>query len=93
MTETFMANGKELHPDMQPMMDARDAAGPAVTVEEQRAAWTAYSNKLSEPHPADMTVDDRTLSCSHGGGPYASIAPREPRRRHHASSIPMVADS
>lgn len=75
MTETFMANGKELHPDMQRMMDARDASGPAVTVEEQRVAWTAYSNKLSEPHPADMTVDDRILSCSHGDVPVRVYRP------------------
>ncbi|NKB59382.1 MAG: alpha/beta hydrolase fold domain-containing protein [Alphaproteobacteria bacterium] len=66
MTDTFMANGKELHPDMKPMLDARGGAGPAVTIEEQRAAWTNYSNALSKPHPADMAVDDRTLSCGHG---------------------------
>ncbi len=66
MTDTIMANGKELHPDMKHMLDAREAAGPVSTIEEQRAAWTKYSDAMSEPHPADMKVDDRSLSCSHG---------------------------
>ena len=66
MTDTFIENGKELHPDMKPMLDARAAAGPASTIEEQRAAWTKYSQALSKPHPSDMAVDDRPLACEHG---------------------------
>jgi acetyl esterase len=66
MNGTFMANGKELHPDMKAMMEAREAAGPANTIAEQRVAWTKYSNALSKPHPAGMVVDDRSLTCRHG---------------------------
>jgi acetyl esterase len=66
MTDTFMENGKELHPDMKHLIDARAAAGPATTIEEQRRAWTKYSAAMSEPNPTDMKVDDRKLACSHG---------------------------
>ncbi len=75
MTDTFMANGKELHPDIKPMMAAREAAGPATTIAEQRAAWTKYSNAMSKPHPDDMAVDDRTLACGHGGVPVRVYRP------------------
>ena len=67
MADTFIENGKELHPDMKHLIDARATAGPAVTIAEQRTAWTKYSAAMSEPHPDDMTVDDRTLACGHGG--------------------------
>lgn len=75
MNETFMVNGKELHPDMKPMLAARDASGPTGTIEEQRAAWKEYSNLLFEPHPADMTVNDHALACSHGGVPVRVYRP------------------
>ena len=67
MADTFIENGKQLHPDMKHLIDARAAAGPAVTIAEQRTAWTKYSAAMSESHPDDMTVDDRTLACGHGG--------------------------
>lgn len=66
MTNTLVVNGKTLHPDMKVMLDARAGAGPAVTIAEQRTAWTAYSQALSQPHPEDMKVEDRDLSLSHG---------------------------
>ena len=66
MTDTFIENGKELHLDMKAMLEARASAGPTNTIEEQRAAWTRYSQALSKPHPDDMQVDDRALTCSHG---------------------------
>ena len=67
MTDTFIENGKELHADMKPMVEARAVAGPVSTIAEQRVAWTNYSRSLSEPHPDDMEVSDRSLACSHGG--------------------------
>ncbi len=67
MSGTFIENGKELDPDMKPMLEARAGAGPVSTIAEQRAAWTKYSCALSKPHPADMEVDDRSLACIHGG--------------------------
>ena len=65
MTDTFIENGKELHLDMKAMLEARASAGAANTIEEQRTAWTNYSQALSKPHPEDMKVDDRLLVCAH----------------------------
>lgn len=67
MADTFIESGKELHADMRHLVEARAKAGPATTISEQRTAWTNYSSAMSKPHPADMTVNDRTLPCSHGG--------------------------
>ena len=47
---------------MKAMLEARETAGPANTIEEQRQAWTAYSQALSQPHPADMKVEDQDLA-------------------------------
>lgn len=66
MADTFIANGKVLHSDMKPMLEARETAGPANTIAEQRVAWGRYSSALSKPPPADMAVDDRPLACAHG---------------------------
>ncbi|MBT5494910.1 MAG: hypothetical protein HOK54_04125 [Alphaproteobacteria bacterium] len=66
MNDVVIVGGKTLHPDMKAMLDARAAAGPTGTIEEQRAAWTAYSQALSTPHPADMKVEDSVLSLDHG---------------------------
>ena len=66
MNDVVIVGGKTLHPDMKAMLDARAAAGPRGTIEEQRAAWTAYSQALSTPHPADMKVEDSVLSLDHG---------------------------
>jgi acetyl esterase len=66
MNDTIIVNGKPLHPDMMTMLDARGAAGPAVTIAEQRTAWTAYSRALSTPHPDTMHVEDRPLALDHG---------------------------
>ena len=62
---TFVVDGKELHPDMKPMLEARAAAGPVSTIAEQRAAWSRYSGALSKPPPTNMAVDDRPLTCGH----------------------------
>lgn len=66
MNDVVIVGGKTLHPDMKAMLDARAASGPTVTIEEQRDAWTDYSQALSTPHPADMKVEDRVLSLDHG---------------------------
>ncbi|MEC9153414.1 MAG: alpha/beta hydrolase [Pseudomonadota bacterium] len=75
MDDTFTENGKQLHKDMKHLIDARAAAGPATTIEEQRIAWTNYSNAMSEPHPDDMDVKDRTINCGHGGVPVRIYRP------------------
>ena len=56
MTDTFIANGKELHADMKPMLEARKAAGPAGTIAEQRIVWEKYSDAFSKPYSADITT-------------------------------------
>ena len=66
MNDVATVGGKMLHPDMQTMLNARAVAGPTGTIEEQRTAWTAYSQALSTPHPADMKVEDRVLPLDHG---------------------------
>ena len=66
MNDGLIVNGKTLHPDMKAMLDARANAGPAETIAEQRTAWTAYSQALSQPHPDDMKVEDRDLPLPHG---------------------------
>ena len=54
--------GIPMHPDMEHLIAARDAAGPkGDTPEQQRAFWTAYTAALDEPHPADMKVWDETV--------------------------------
>ena len=51
MNDGLIVNGKTLHPDMKAMLDARANAGPAETIAEQRTAWTAYSQALSQAAP------------------------------------------
>ncbi len=50
-----------MHPDMQVLLDARTPPPPGQTIDENRAAWTTYSQKLSQPAPGDMIVFDRTI--------------------------------
>ena len=76
MNDTIIVNGKPLHPDMMTMLDARGAAGPAVTIAEQRTAWTAYSRVLSTPHPDTMHVEDRPLALDHGTVTVRCIRPK-----------------
>jgi acetyl esterase len=55
-------NTPAMHPDMQYLLAARDAAGAkGTTVEEQRRFWFAYTSALNEPHPADMKVWDEVV--------------------------------
>ena len=75
MNKAYIVNGKTLHPDMKALLEAREAAGPANTIDEQRRAWTAYSQALSQPHPTDMKVEDKDLSLSHGTVPVRIYTP------------------
>ena len=69
MNDAFIVSGKTLHPDMRVLIEARAAAGTPVTIDEQRAAWTAYSGALSQPYPVDMDVADRELALGRGAVP------------------------
>lgn len=53
-----------LHPDMQTLIDARSDLPAAVTIEDERRNWTTYSQRLAQPAPADMVVEDRELPTS-----------------------------
>ena len=88
MDDAVIVGGKALHPDMKAMLDARATAGPATTIDEQRAAWTRYSQALSKPHPADMAVDDRVLTLDHGG-----VNVRVYRPANAAATAPVVVYS
>ena len=46
---------------MQLLMSAREAAPGGETLDQARAAWTAYSAALAHPRPVDMEVQDRTI--------------------------------
>lgn len=88
MNDAFIAQGKTLHPDMRALIEAREAAGPAETIEEQRAAWTRYSQSLSKPHPDDMAVGDRSLALDHG-----TVAVRVYRPAGAAEAAPCIVYS
>ena len=75
MNGELIVNGKTLHPDMKALLEAREAAGPSKTIEEQRQAWTAYSQALSQPHPADMQTEDVFLLLEHGSVPVRVYRP------------------
>ena len=64
-----------MHPDMKILTEARPPPPPSQTIEENRAAWTEYSQKLSEPAPRDMTVFDRTISTPAGHVPVRVYHP------------------
>lgn len=55
----------QMHPDMEILLAARDAAGPkGETPEEQRRFWYSYSRATNQPHPADMEVWDEVVETA-----------------------------
>ena len=55
-----------MHPDMQPLLDARERTnallGPrSEAPAEARLWWNTYAGILAQPHPDDMRVVDRTI--------------------------------
>ncbi len=66
----------DLHPDMQHLIAARDAAGPkGETTEQQRRFWFTYSRSLNEPHPADMEVWDELVETADHNVPVRLYRP------------------
>ena len=56
---------REMHPDMEILLAARDAAGPkGESPKEQRRFWAAYTSRLNRPAPADMTVWDEAVETA-----------------------------
>ena len=72
-----------MHPDMQHLLDARDAAGgKGETTAEQRRFWTAYTEALNRPAPADMAIHDATVPTADHVVPvrvYRPAGPMGPR--------------
>ncbi len=54
-----MSETRPIHPDMQVLLQARAPAPADQSIDEARAAWSAYSQKLARPCPGDMVVFDR----------------------------------
>jgi len=66
----------QMHPDMQILIAARDAAGPkGETPQQQRKFWFAYSRALNEPHPADMKVWDEVVETAEHNVPVRLYRP------------------
>ena len=54
---------RELHPDMQVLLDARDAAGEkGETPEDQRRFWFAYTRAIGRPAPHTMAIRDEIVA-------------------------------
>ncbi|MCG8544204.1 MAG: alpha/beta hydrolase, partial [Alphaproteobacteria bacterium] len=64
-----------MHPEMQFLIDAKSDLPPATTVAEMRAGWDAYAERLRQPHPADMAVEDRSVAGKGGAIPIRVYRP------------------
>ena len=73
-----MASPVDFHPDMRPLIDAREAMPPATTIAEQRANWTRMSEALRVPYPADMKVEAASAPRSGGTVPLRIYRPAAP---------------
>jgi len=64
------------HPDMQCLAEARAPAGMfGETIEEQRKAWTYYTNALNQPPPANMKVWDEVVPAAEQNVPVRIYRP------------------
>lgn len=70
-----MTDTVDLHPDMQALIQARDALPPAATIAEQRANWTTLSEAMRVPYPADMAVEDVSAPGEAGSVPLRIYRP------------------
>lgn len=73
-----MVTATDLHPDMLPLVEARDALPPAATIAEQRANWTRMSEALRAPYPAHMTVEAASAPRLDGTVPLRVYRPAAP---------------
>jgi len=68
---------KHLHPDMQVLLDARDAAGPkGETPAEQRQFWFAYTRPISRPAPPEIAVCDEIVATDDHPAPVRIYRPQ-----------------
>jgi len=73
-----MIDQPDPHPDMYPLIEARDAMPPATTVAEQRANWTQMSEALRAPYPENMSVEVATAPRLGGLVPLRVYQPARP---------------
>jgi acetyl esterase len=67
---------RELHPDMQVLLDARDAAGEkGETPEDQRRFWFAYTRAISRPAPRNMSIKDEIVATDDHPAPVRIYRP------------------
>ncbi len=70
-----MPDSVAMHPEMQILVDTKADLPPATTLEEMRAGWNAYSDRIRRPHPADMKVADRGVAGKGGAIPVRVYRP------------------
>lgn len=65
-----------VHPDMDCLAKARAPAGMfGDSIEEQRKAWTYYSDNLNQPPPADMQVWEEEVAAAEHNVPVRLYRP------------------
>ena len=70
-----MTDQPDPHPDMRPLIAARDAMPPETTVAEQRANWTAMNDALRAPYPDGMSVASAAALRAGGSVPLRVYRP------------------
>jgi len=76
----------QLHPDMQVLLDARDAAGETgETPVQQRRFWSAYTGAIGRPAPANMAIRDEIVATDDHPAPVRIYRPA-----YAAASAPAI---
>lgn len=70
-----MPDDVALHPEMQILIDIKKSLPPAVTIEEQRAAWGDYVASTRAPYPDGMQVEDIQVPRDGGTVPVRVYRP------------------
>lgn len=72
-----MTAASDPHPDMRPLLEARDSLPPAKTIAEQRANWRVMSEAMRVPYPANMSVEDCLVAGSENSVPVRIYRPAD----------------
>lgn len=81
-----MPDSNRLHPEMQILIDAKAGLPDPTTVEEMRAGWQAYSDRMRSPYPETMHVENRAVDGKGGAIPVRIYRPGDVS----ATSAPCV---
>lgn len=79
----------ELHPDMRALFAAKEALTRTADAEVLRREWVAYGEKLSQPYPSTLAVNDETFKCP-GAGREGTINVRIYRPKSLTKNAPCV---